>query len=727
MRIQDVCLQGFGQFNRGLQVSFSDDRINLVVGRNEAGKSTLLNSIFGILFGFRDLNLGRKYEPWDEHDTYAGHLTMELDDGRVIRISRDFSEDVATVEQIGEEGETEQLFQGRADPRGNTPDDHAYFRLIGELLGFQDEAVFRNTVFFGQQSLQTAVSDQIRRLISGSGNVDYKGALHELHSRYAELTNENPWKSRGKARKRLIEATRAKIESEEEELETGRRSLLRTVELEQDLQNRRQQLADAEEALRLTNERSAAREKLFELLGRRESAQRRYQEALGRRDQFQRYSERSRELQRRLENSFGQYRNVPGDFADKVRAFENDSGQLEREEQEYGQQKRRLDALKPAPNNGLGIALAVLMLAVGIFAGATTAFGMPAGVISGIVLGILGWTLGRQIGTGYRSERRALEDRVSRLRSSITARKRRCDEILATSGSAIVGRDAATVLGEFQAYQELREELKRVSAAMKALGGAEDIESTFGDASKEHGAVESSLEELRDRNPDLAETEERSAVATALDGLRAEHREIEARCERDRRAMEDARVELAGLTAKMDFDIAELEERLQDRRFRLDGYDLERDALKESIDCLDLCIKDFQESDLFRLSDEISGIFRRITDDKYTRVQLGASMEPIISRGDQIPISPSDLSQGARDQLYFAMRVAMARHLSQNVKLPLFLDDPFVNFDDDRLQITRGILDHLKDQHQVIMVTCDRSYAEWGGNNIDLDTVKAAA
>jgi hypothetical protein len=27
----------------------------------------------------------------------------------------------------------------------------------------------------------------------------------------------------------------------------------------------------------------------------------------------------------------------------------------------------------------------------------------------------------------------------------------------------------------------------------------------------------------------------------------------------------------------------------------------------------------------------------------------------------------------------------------------------------------------------VIMVTCDRSYAEWGGNNIDLDAVKAAA
>jgi uncharacterized protein YhaN len=172
-------------------------------------------------------------------------------------------------------------------------------------------------------------------------------------------------------------------------------------------------------------------------------------------------------------------------------------------------------------------------------------------------------------------------------------------------------------------------------------------------------------------------------------------------------------------------NLAELEEGVRAKEQRLEVLDLERAALKEAIDTLDECIKEFQDGDAFRLSQEISGIFSKITGEKYTRVQLGTSLEPIISRGDEVPITPQDLSQGAQDQLYFAMRVAMARHLSRNIRLPLFLDDPFVNFDQERLQITKDVLSHL-DEHQVIMVTCDRDYIPWTDAVVDLDKVKAA-
>jgi uncharacterized protein YhaN len=84
------------------------------------------------------------------------------------------------------------------------------------------------------------------------------------------------------------------------------------------------------------------------------------------------------------------------------------------------------------------------------------------------------------------------------------------------------------------------------------------------------------------------------------------------------------------------------------------------------------------------------------------------------------------LSQGARDQLYFAMRVAMARHLSRNINLPLFLDDPFVNFDNERLHVTKEVIDHLKG-HQVVLVTCGREYRNWGRKLVDLDEVKTSA
>ena len=85
----------------------------------------------------------------------------------------------------------------------------------------------------------------------------------------------------------------------------------------------------------------------------------------------------------------------------------------------------------------------------------------------------------------------------------------------------------------------------------------------------------------------------------------------------------------------------------------------------------------------------MSQLFSRITDEKYTRVHLGPSLEPLVATGDRVGIRPEDLSAGAQDQLYFAMRIAMVRHLSRNIRLPIFFDDPFVNFDSERLQVTR--------------------------------------
>ena len=139
-------------------------------------------------------------------------------------------------------GEHRTLFGGSADPRGSTADDRRYFDLLGELLGIQDEGVFRSTVFVGQMSLKTSVSDQIRRLLSGSSSMDYKGALHELHGRYSDLTNENPWKTKGTGKKRALDQSKDELAALEKTIEDGRGRLLRFVELETELcelENRR--------------------------------------------------------------------------------------------------------------------------------------------------------------------------------------------------------------------------------------------------------------------------------------------------------------------------------------------------------------------------------------------------------------------------------------------------------------------------------------------------------
>ena len=59
--IEALRIHGFGRFS-GLEIEL-DRGLNLLVGPNEAGKSTLLSFIQSVLFGFERRQSPRRYEP----------------------------------------------------------------------------------------------------------------------------------------------------------------------------------------------------------------------------------------------------------------------------------------------------------------------------------------------------------------------------------------------------------------------------------------------------------------------------------------------------------------------------------------------------------------------------------------------------------------------------------------------------------------------------------------
>ena len=132
------------------------------------------------------------------------------------------------------------------------------------------------------------------------------------------------------------------------------------------------------------------------------------------------------------------------------------------------------------------------------------------------------------------------------------------------------------------------------------------------------------------------------ALGVEIARLKGELASLEARRESERARLEKLRVEIAGLSARLDFDLPRLADTAQEKRAQVRDLALDKDALKEAIDTLDACIKDFQENDVFRLSEEMSQLFSRITDGKYTRVHLGPSLEPLVATGDRAGIRPED-------------------------------------------------------------------------------------
>ena len=85
---------------------------------------------------------------------------------------------------------------------------------------------------------------------------------------------------------------------------------------------------------------------------------------------------------------------------------------------------------------------------------------------------------------------------------------------------------------------------------------------------------------------------------------------------------------------------------------------------------------------------------------------------------DEIPLLA--LSCGTQDQLFFAMKLSLLNLLSPSKKLPLFLDDPFVNFDHDRRKKALELLKEISRERQIFLFTYDPWYIEHLGKEAEL-------
>jgi len=94
----------------------------------------------------------------------------------------------------------------------------------------------------------------------------------------------------------------------------------------------------------------------------------------------------------------------------------------------------------------------------------------------------------------------------------------------------------------------------------------------------------------------------------------------------------------------------------------------------------------------------------RFGEDLEFSVQLDGG--PLVSRGK----AHAQLSAGARDQLYLAVRLAISEFLSRGSEsLPLLLDDVFATSDDGRLRSgMRALIESFGAGHQVVLATCHR-------------------
>jgi PAS domain-containing protein len=214
-------------------------------------------------------------------------------------------------------------------------------------------------------------------------------------------------------------------------------------------------------------------------------------------------------------------------------------------------------------------------------------------------------------------------------------------------------------------------------------------------------SIEDPIERGR-RLQDEFETERTRLEAERRDAERAESKE------------RDLLRELAGLEGRPAPNVAQLELSIRAGEAELSRLRRERDATSLAFRWVEEAARQYQGGYREELEQRVSSYFELFTGTPGRRLRLDEKFRVQAVDPDGQVLTPAQLSQGAHDQLFLAIRLAVADLLSGTVELPLFFDDPFLHFDAERQARLRAALDRLSERRQWILLTHREEFRDWG-------------
>ena len=195
MKINNLHINGFGKLsNKEIKL---DKNINIIYGKNETGKSTLLSFIKSMFYGVDKLKNGKKisdfekYEPWKKEE-YSGKISYTLDNGEFYEIFRDFRKKNPIIYN-----------SNKQDISLNySIDKNKGIDYIYEQINL-DEDTFKNTIIIEQNNIKvckTVQNEMIQKISnivsSGDEAISYKKTLDKINKLQLEQVGTDRTKER---------------------------------------------------------------------------------------------------------------------------------------------------------------------------------------------------------------------------------------------------------------------------------------------------------------------------------------------------------------------------------------------------------------------------------------------------------------------------------------------------------------------------------------------------
>ena len=185
MEINFLKINGFGKIkNKEINLN---KKINLIYGKNEAGKTTLLKFIPSMLYGISKNKNGKeisdydKYKPWDENE-FSGKIIYTLDNKKSFEVFRDFSKKNPKIYNENLEDISKEFSINKT--KGN--------QFFYEQTNIDEETLFSTAIAEQQgvalpQSSQNILTQKIANMLStGDDNISYNKVMANLSKKQIE-------------------------------------------------------------------------------------------------------------------------------------------------------------------------------------------------------------------------------------------------------------------------------------------------------------------------------------------------------------------------------------------------------------------------------------------------------------------------------------------------------------------------------------------------------------
>ncbi len=689
MRIQRLRLVNFKRF-ADHEVAL-EPGLNLIVGPNESGKSSIAEALSTVLFADPTSMAAsvRSLERWGG----SGGMKLELDfeqGENSYKLTKDFGAGTAELARRTE---------------GDVITDRGEIdRLIAGVVGFETRDAFESIASVHQDDLaglegrggharRGALVPLIeRKMTSSSGRVDATRVIDTISNRIDRLKvglhkpakHAGPLKRLQDRREELLPRA-AVIRKRWDAMQRVRSGMARDRE---ELTVASQELQSLDEAFLNEETRRGQEEELKRL-------------RVG-------FDERAVKINR--------IRKLRSDVADAWDALVQGSRD---QEKEAIAAKAALDALDdrvetlkglvPGVKSPLELRPGVGVALVGV--GAVAVAGAPFIVEMGAVLkwGLVAGGVGLAVWAIFLMRKAAhVWSAAQEIRNVLQERKKR--ETVLSAALLKLGIRTYGGLEEYAAKQdEARRNVDIWNATLYEVCEGNDPETVEKELQTEVASLEG---RILDMEGGVREAATSGGVVTAVDvsKLRSEREQLSDSVNELRESIKRREAQLEGM--ETDETLPDLEAEIERVTGEMAGLERHIRILALTKDSLLKAMASANEEAATVLEPIIGRVLSRSTLGRYSRVMMADDLNLSVStpsgtRSAPASLETSDLSKGTLDQLYFAVRYALLEFLSPGDGSPLILDDALVHWDPNRRSATLELLDEISAKRQVLLFTCE--------------------